>query len=648
MSESVMANHEYTNCIKILRKKFVGCRLWGADGLPKVYENLECTLWRRELAWAALAHSVPLPSNVKSSTAVNERRDSSSDFSWGMLSSELHAHVFSFLFKSEFERGELYSATQSRRMLQVIEANAAGAKMDTTASASKNLFVLLQLSKYAHHVVRNLLHDEICELACRNATTLALTSGLGTFKEQFFCEKQSEAVAMLARRAYGLLAMHCAGAHCAVARRGHNSCSSIREDLKNANARGRLKLCDQASPDGMGCIRVCYERSDDYSVASDVPVAFVRNGPVIARLDAAAKGAIWSPHSEMAVTAFSNLEEVGLNLRREQGPEVVRWLAASNDGRTVLGGRGDGAYLWLCDEGQVVLLRPDLPRVETEVQMTRWLAVYGWFETFRKTAANMLYVSLMMQMAEVETMTDPPFSTVYRNFRHAIWTYEVDTSLAHVGDNVCLRCVEVSFEDVESSGWRQGGHCCSYSGDWLGFFSTVNSVAYLYERNFVDDRDDLHASNALVACVPSARMGGRWEIIAVGIAPLGDRLGMLMRGSNMEMGIEVHDRISSCSSVRSCIFKMYPGCDMSFTQTRVSTFVEFSPCGRLLMWCDGETSAKAQQPLFVADTMVVEKGYRELRPKQLNTVRENMPKQICWKRSGLWVRVRRGVLLVQS
>jgi hypothetical protein len=77
--------------------------------------------------------------------------------------------------------------------------------------------------------------------------------------------------------------------------------------------------------------------------------------------------------------------------------------------------------------------------------------------------------------------------------------------------------------------------------------------------------------------------------------------------------------------------------------------LSFSPCGRFLVWRESEScSDELQGLLSVAVSEEPVDRTNKVTVSKLNTVTSNMPRSFCWRACGVWMRLRRGAVLVQS
>ena len=217
----------------------------------------------------------------------------------------------------------LHIPETSRKGLLLVEA------VDRTSSS---LLALSVCSRYLNHTLRSLGFASIQEAACRRATSLcpARWDTPTPFVCQFKEECTSARLVEFAKKATGLLAMHCASNHCLSVRRNVNL--HLGKDLLMRvavahMAATRVAACSERS----SAVLFCHQESRLHTFPRSVTskwLALVDDRP-----------GVWSPHSDIHVVS------------RVECSETVLSLAASHDGTAALATTDkDEVLIWRTDQ----------------------------------------------------------------------------------------------------------------------------------------------------------------------------------------------------------------------------------------------------------------------------------------------------------
>jgi hypothetical protein len=517
--------------------------------------------------------------------------------------------------------------------------------------------------KWMHFAIRLYMHDTLQEQACRLACSgisLLPVSMPASYVEQFTMEMRGSLAIRLIKSAFSKMALHCAAPHCALAIRAYNQ--SVIKDLSNPDCYPqmchRAKMVFYTKLESTGVIRVVYHTSEQLDAALDAPVAFVASktgspdGPcrhTIVRVDAGKTDTVWSPHSDMAVSEVVELQgETGSILG-------VNWMHASHDGSALLyavaenynDGRYEAVKTYLWDAGSQKSYKVCFVSMVGESGMPvqpsnhGWKSLGGWFrkQYKGKVESNCLHFAVMFEneVTEVDAGGTLSFYT-----RHSIWQYKFcraeNTLVCH---RVGLEASEMvmgrdRFDEISSDA----------SGRWM---------AARVQRNHSDVRQsfgvlvdiDSH-EDSVIFCCPKALLGGRYFVLSVAVTAAGEKLAMLCC-SRDNVCIEVHKRISDTACVRLMHMPFTAGNAYVGPDDPGLRVLSFSPCGRFLVWRESEScSDELQGLLSVAVSEEPVDRTNKVSVSKLNTVTSNMPRSFCWRACGVWMRLRRGAVLVQS
>jgi hypothetical protein len=416
----------------------------------------------------------------------------------------------------------------------------------------------------------------------------------------------------------------------------------------------------------MGMIHVAYHRSAILAAAHDAPVAFVatqdnwiHNGhnDGIVRVDAGQERTVWSPHSEMAVSTIFNPS--GVN---EQFIRVV-WMTASHDASALLYAVSVGSthtpwtigpvttYLW--DMASQTSYRVRFVSMACEAGLPvdpathGWQSLDGWFRKNCKAPVECNSLNFAVVFQHEDWSQDFLWP---RLVRHSIWQYRFCRSTKK------LVCTSVGWEgsDTFKEDERLSQISNDVSGRWMGC-RVLRKVGFQSIACMIDI--DNHDERAIFCC-PKA-MGERFQVSGVAVSPAGDRLAM-MCFAHQSVCVEVHERISESACVRSMHIPLNSSNESlgdlltyDSDNDHGDLTLTFSPCGRFLVWkvSDDVATALGDELQGLASIVIskdVAKQQHGVRIYKLNTVRSNMPRYFCWRKCGVWMRLRRGAVLVHS
>ena len=518
------------------------------------------------------------------------------------------------------------------------------------------LLGLSSCCRWMHFVTRKYMHDDLqeqaCSLACSKISLLPVSMPT-SYIDQFLMEMRGSLILRLVKSAFSKMALHCAAPHCSLAIRAYNQ-SVIKElaDPKHyPQLHNKAKKVFYNKLENTGVIRVAYHTSERLSAAHDAPVAFVASKTatpgggfrhVIVRVDAGKENTVWSPHSDMAVSE-------PIDLQAPPGSVLaVVWMSASHDGSALLYAtdedyddvEGDNVKTCLWDAASQktysvgFVSMAGASGVEVEPRDHGWRSLGGWFRKGAKGEVDRrLQFFVMFQNGDVEATDEGPRLWV----RHNIWCYSFCRSAKKI---VCHRvCLEAS--DVLRYDDRFIGISSDVSGRWMA--ASVLRDAQRQTFGCLVDVD----SDEVIFCCPKALKYGRYTVRSVAVSAAGDKLAMMCSAGN-NVCVEVHSRISDTACVRL----------MHMPFAAANAYVEpddprlriltFSPCGRFLVWRESEACSDELQGLMSVAVTEDPVGDRKAIISKLNTVTANMPRDFCWRACGVWMRLRRGAVLVQS
>jgi hypothetical protein len=522
------------------------------------------------------------------------------------------------------------------------------------------LLCLSSCCRWMHFVIRTYMHTELqeqaCSLACSQISLLPISMP-DTYIDQFTMEMRGSLILRLIKKAFSKMALHCAAPHCALAIRAYNQ--SVIKELADRNhypqLRNKAKKVFYNNMSRTGVIRVAFATSECLSAAHDAPVAFVASKTatqeggfrhVIVRLDAGKENTVWCPHSDMAVS-----EPIELNSPPGSVLNVL-WMSASHDGSALLYAtdedyddvEGDNAktLLWDVSSSRTYSVgfvsMAGASGVEVEPCVHGWRSLCGWFKKDIKgeVERNVLQFSVMFQNGDVEATDEGPRLWV----RHNIWSYSFCRSAKKL---VCHR-VRLEASDVLRYDDRFTGISSDVSGRWMAARVLRDAQRQTFGCLVDVDSDE----DGVIFCCPKALQDGRYRVRAVAVSAAGDKLAMICTAGN-NVCVEVHKRISDTACVRlmhmpfaaanACVGPDDP-------RLRILTF---SPCGRFLVWRESEACSDELQGLMsVAVTEDPVGGRDKVVFSKLNTVAANMPRDFCWRACGVWLRLRRGAVLIES
>ena len=518
------------------------------------------------------------------------------------------------------------------------------------------LLGLTSCCKWMHFLTRTYMHptllEEACRLACSNISLLPVSSAT-SYTHQFALEMRGSLTIRLVKKAFSMMALHCASPHCALSLREYNQ--AVLKDLSDPRQypqlRNKATMAFYNKMETTGMIRVAFHKSDTLAPAHDVAVAFVStndidNGDRIVRVDAEQSNTVWSPHSDMQASFL-------FNCTGQSGAFVrVRWMSASHDASALLYSVSEEwddtgicnvkTYLWdMASRASYpvrfasVVSSSNGPGVEPSDH--GWESLAGWF---RKTVKGPADKDALNFAVVFQNEYWPEGQASPRYARQSIWQYKFDRNARElVSLRVCLEESEVLKPDDRLS-------CISsdVSGRWMGCV-VVRGGSHCQSFGCLIDTDS--DDEGIILCCPKALMGGRFLVRKVAVTPDGNKLAMTCSAPH-KLCVEVHKRISDTAGIRLLHMPFEP--DVSFGADNPSlNILTFSPCGRFLVWrmteaCRGDLQgllsvAVSEYPVHHSDNVTISK---------LNTVRCNMPRDFCWRRCGVWLRLRRGAVLVQS
>jgi hypothetical protein len=522
------------------------------------------------------------------------------------------------------------------------------------------LLRLCSCCKWMHFAIRTYMHDTLQEQACRLACSgisLLPVSMPSSYVEQFTMEMRGSLALRLVKSAFSKMALHCAAPHCALAIRAYNQ--SVVKELADPDyypqLRNRAKAVFYNKLESTGVIRVAYQTSEHLEAALDAPVAFVASKKVstegicqcsIVRVDAGKTNTVWSPHSDMAVSEVIKLQSPVESILG------VDWMCASHDGSALLyayvedydnGGYGAvKTYLWDASSQQsyAICFVSMVGESGIPVQPSNhgWTSLGGWF---RKSCESGMGDSCL----RFAVMFQNEANDFTMETRHCIWQYEFNRQ-----ENT-LVCRRVGLEASESLRYddKFGEISSDASGRWMA--SRVsrghNDEAGVWQTFGVLVDIDSH-EDIVIFCCPKALLAGRYAVRAVAVTAAGDKLAMLC-GASDNVCIEVHKRISDSACVRLMHMSFTAGNAYVGPDDSGLRILGFSPCGRFLVWRESEScSEELQSLLSVAVSEEPVDRTNKVTISKLNTVTANMPRSFCWRACGVWMRLRRGAVLVQS
>ena len=522
------------------------------------------------------------------------------------------------------------------------------------------LVCLCACCKWMHFMIRrymlNTLQEETCRLACSNMCLFSVSSPT-TYKDQFKMEMKALTTAKLMKRAFSTMALHCASSHCSLAIRAYNkailkkSCDSKRcLDMGDA---GRL------GNEIAGVVRVVYDTSEHLSAAYDASIAYVSTRSStsllrvsrecterIVRVNAAEKKSrvVLSPHSDMDVVEIVTLS------CSASGPLGVCWISASHDGSALLYAVGDSrgcvkTFLW--DAHSSVSYDVEFvstgckSRFEVDPAMMGWKSLSGSFRKACKGLVEKESVKFVVVYEQEELLEEFLEGEGENSNRYSVWQYTFDRCTNS------LMCDRVGLEACEALKSIDKLSSFSYdvSGRWMACCLTRRLHQTFGCFVDVDSCDD-----EVIFCCPKALMGRRFVVRRVAMSPSGDKLAMLC-SSKSDLCVEVHMRISNTVCVRF----MHVGLNLvhpyvyAMTDNPELRILEFSPCGRFVVWRETDARSEENQGLF--SVAVTEKHVDQVDRDSimsLNIVRTNMPRDLIWRKCGIWMRLRRGAVLLQS
>jgi hypothetical protein len=470
-------------------------------------------------------------------------------------------------------------------------------------------------------------------------------------------EMKALTTAKLMKRAFSTMALHCASSHCSLAIRAYNkailkkSCDSKRcLDMGDA---GRL------GNEIAGVVRVVYDTSEHLSAAYDASIAYVSTRSStsllrvsrecterIVRVNAAEKKSrvVWSPHSDMDVVEIVTLS------CSASGPLGVCWISASHDGSALLYAVGDSrgcvkTFLW--DAHSSVSYDVEFvstgckSRFEVDPAMIGWKSLSGSFRKACKGLVEKESVKFVVVYEQEELLEEFLEGEGENSNRYSVWQYTFDRCTNS------LMCDRVGLEACEALKSIDKLSSFSYdvSGRWMACCLTRRLHQTFGCFVDVDSCDD-----EVIFCCPKALMGRRFVVRRVAMSPSGDKLAMLC-SSKSDLCVEVHMRISNTVCVRF----MHVGLNLvhpyvyAMTDNPELRILEFSPCGRFVVWRETDARSEENQGLF--SVAVTEKHVDQVDRDSimsLNIVRTNMPRDLIWRKCGIWMRLRRGAVLLQS
>ena len=543
----------------------------------------------------------------------------------------------------------------SSSQLAIIPLETQIAVFDVVAEGGvRQLLSLAECCKWMHFVLRTFMRatltEEACRLACSNMSLLSV-SAPGSYTEQFAMEMRSTVNLRMVKNAFQMSALHCASPHCTLALRAFNRAMTRKVcSAKYAHFLGSCEMISRDRLESTSSIRVAYDKSVMLAAAHDAPVAFVAvndagNHPHrrdrIVRVDAGQRDSVWSPHSDMAV---SDIRHIRLD-NDDTGDTFLRvcWMSASHDSSALLYALSDGCdtrvdppktYMWDAESGSSypvtfvsVAGEHGLP---VEPGNHGWESESGWFRKASKEC--------------VDNEDDLDFVVVFQRKNpwvgHSVWQYSFVRSLKKI---VCKR-VGMEASDVLTSGDHISSISNDVSGRWMGCRVLRESH---HQSSFACMIDiDSHEDRAIFCC-PKALLGKRFVVCQVVVSAAGDNIAMFCSAEHSSC-IEVHKRISDTACIRLVHITCHaqPDAKWDTLYDSTPTILAFSPCGRFLVWRENQYSLEDGGGVqHMKSTALL---HDEESVEIINSVRSNMPRDFCWRACGVWMRLRRGAVLVKS
>jgi hypothetical protein len=154
-------------------------------------------------------------------------------------------------------------------------------------------------------------------------------------------------------------------------------------------------------------------------------------------------------------------------------------------------------------------------------------------------------------------------------------------------------------------------------------------------------------SEDVIFCCPKALMGERFFVQDVTMAPAGDKLALLCASMQNLACVEVHGRISDTACVRLMHIPLSSASGYTPIEADLC-ILTFSPCGRFLVWKASTANGGPQALMSVCVSEESMEAGAKVDIVKLNSVESNMPREFLWRSCGVWMRLRRGTVLVQS
>jgi hypothetical protein len=273
--------------------------------------------------------------------------------------------------------------------------------------------------------------------------------------------------------------------------------------------------------------------------------------------------------------------------------------------------------------------------------MIGWKSLSGSFRKACKGLVEKESVKFVVVYEQEELLEEFLEGEGENSNRYSVWQYTFDRCTNS------LMCDRVGLEACEALKSIDKLSSFSYdvSGRWMACCLTRRLHQTFGCFVDVDSCDD-----EVIFCCPKALMGRRFVVRRVAMSPSGDKLAMLC-SSKSDLCVEVHMRISNTVCVRF----MHVGLNLvhpyvyAMTDNPELRILEFSPCGRFVVWRETDARSEENQGLF--SVAVTEKHVDQVDRDSimsLNIVRTNMPRDLIWRKCGIWMRLRRGAVLLQS